>query len=106
MDEQGVYHVGKPAIDEINQRSPYRRLWIDQYSGTIIHARERDSRTSGDIFIEWLYPLHTGEAFGFVGQLIILSSGLVPLMLYVTGVIRWLQKRKARKLKELRLSLE
>lgn len=94
-DDQGVYQVGKPAIDEINQRSPYRRLWIDQYSGEIIHERERGSRTAGDIFVEWLYPLHSGEAFGFTGQFIIFISGLVPLVLYVTGVIRWLQKRKA-----------
>jgi uncharacterized iron-regulated membrane protein len=102
IDERGVYQVGKPANDEINQRSPYRRLWIDQYSGKIIQARERGSRSAGEIFVEWLYPLHTGEAFGFVGQLIILSSGLVPLMLYVTGIIRWLQKRKAHKLKTTR----
>ena len=101
-NERGVYQVGKPASDEVNQRSPYRRLWIDQYSGKIIHARERGSRTSGDIFVEWLYPLHTGEAFGFIGQLIILFAGLTPLLLYVTGIIRWLQKRKALKLKTIR----
>jgi uncharacterized iron-regulated membrane protein len=94
-DERDVYQVAKPAIDEINQRSPFRRLWIDRYSGKIIHERERIDRTMGDIFVEWLYPLHTGEAFGFTGQLVIFISGLVPLMLYVTGVIRWLHKRKA-----------
>jgi uncharacterized iron-regulated membrane protein len=87
--------VGKPASDEINQRSPYRRLWIDQYSGKIIHEKVRDTSTAGDIFVEWLYPLHTGEAFGFTGQIIILISGFVPLMLYATGVMRWRQKLKA-----------
>ncbi|MCX7092388.1 MAG: PepSY-associated TM helix domain-containing protein [Methylobacter sp.] len=104
-NEQGVYFVGKPEIDEINPKGSYRRLWIDQYSGEILHARERGSRTAGDIFVQWLYPLHTGEAFGFIGQLIILFAGLMPLILYVTGVIRWLQKRKARKLKSVRQSL-
>jgi uncharacterized iron-regulated membrane protein len=94
-NERGVYVVGKREFDEVNQSFPYRRLWLDQYSGKIIHKLERGNHTPGDIFIEWLYPLHTGEAFGFTGQLIILSSGLIPLMLYVTGVIRWLQKRKA-----------
>ncbi|MCX7101186.1 MAG: PepSY-associated TM helix domain-containing protein [Methylobacter sp.] len=94
-NEQGVYVVGKREFDEVNQSFPYRRLWLDQYSGKIIHKLERGNRTPGDIFIEWLYPLHTGEAFGFTGQLIILSSGLIPLMLYMTGIIRWLQKRKA-----------
>ena len=97
-NERGVYQVGKPASDELNQRSPFRRLWIDQYSGKIIHERQRGSRTAGDIFVEWLYPLHTGEAFGFIGPLIVLISGWVPLMFYVTGFIRWLQKRKAHKI--------
>jgi uncharacterized iron-regulated membrane protein len=95
--EQGVYFVGKRASDEVNQKQSYRRLWIDQYSGKILHERKADTRTVGDIFVEWLYPLHTGEAFGFMGQLIILLSGLLPLLLYVTGVIRWLQKHKAKK---------
>jgi uncharacterized iron-regulated membrane protein len=95
-NEQDVYVVGKRESDEVNQKSPFRRLWIDQYSGKIIHERDHNNRTMGDIFVEWLYPLHSGEAFGFTGQLIILVSGLLPLVLYVTGVIRWLQKRRAR----------
>jgi uncharacterized iron-regulated membrane protein len=95
QDEQGVYLVGKRGSDEINRKSPARRLWIDQYSGKILHARDRGRRTAGDIFVEWLYPLHTGEAFGGAGQTVILIAGLIPLILYVTGIIRWLQKRKA-----------
>jgi uncharacterized iron-regulated membrane protein len=94
-DDWGVYLVGKRASDEANRKAAYRRLWIDQYSGKILHEREQGARTAGDIFEEWIHPLHTGEAFGFIGQLIILISGLVPLILYVTGTIRWLQKRKA-----------
>ncbi|MDP2097888.1 MAG: PepSY-associated TM helix domain-containing protein [Methylobacter sp.] len=94
-NERGVYVVGKREVDEVNRKSPYRRLWIDQYSGAIIHERTGNSRSAGDIFVEWLYPLHSGEAFGFTGQLIILISGLIPLVLYVTGVIRWLHKQGA-----------
>jgi uncharacterized iron-regulated membrane protein len=94
-NERGVYVVGKREVDEVNRKSPYRRLWIDQYSGAIIHERTGNSRSEGDIFVEWLYPLHSGEAFGFTGQLIILISGLIPLVLYVTGVIRWLHKQGA-----------
>ena len=94
-DEKDVYVVGKREIGEVNRKSPFRRLWLDQYSGKIIDERESASRTAGDIFVEWLYPLHTGEVFGFTGQIIILISGLIPLVLYVTGVIRWLHKQGA-----------
>jgi uncharacterized iron-regulated membrane protein len=96
QNEQDVYVVGKRASDEVNQHHPYRQLWIDQYSGNIVHSQDASSRTAGDVFDEWLYPLHTGEAFGLTGQLIILLLGLIPLVLYVTGVMRWLQKRTAR----------
>ena len=98
-NENDVYLVGKREINEVNLKIPYRSLWLDQYSGKIIHAQDSNTRTAGDIFVEWLYPLHTGEAFGVTGQLIILISGLMPVTLYVTGFIRWLQKRRAKKLK-------
>jgi uncharacterized iron-regulated membrane protein len=96
-NDQGVYVVGKAEIGEVNKKFPYRRLWIDQYSGKIIHEVEQRNRSVGDLFIEWIYPLHTGEAFGFTGQMIILISGLIPTALYVTGFIRWRQKRRAAK---------
>lgn len=94
-DERGVYFVGKRANDEVNLRQPYRQLWIDQYDGRIIQERNPLARSAGDVFLEWLYPLHTGEAFAAIGQSIVLLMGLLPLLLYVTGVIRWLQKRRA-----------
>ena len=94
---RGVYFVGKRHSDEVNQNQPYRRLWIDQYSGKFLHETSRDTQTFGDIFVEWLYPLHTGEAFGLTGQIIVLVTGVVPLLLYVTGIIRWLQKRRVKK---------
>ena len=99
-DEKDVYLVGKRETNEVNQKIPYRSLWLDQYSGKILHARENRTATAGDTFEQWLYPLHTGEAFGLTGQIIILITGLVPLLLYVTGVIRWLQKRRAEKARD------
>jgi uncharacterized iron-regulated membrane protein len=95
-DEQGVYLVGKRTSDEANRKGAYRRLWIDQYSGKILHVREHDTQTTGDSLVEWLYPLHTGEAFGVAGQIVILILGVMPLILYWTGFTRWLQKRKAK----------
>ena len=97
QNENDVYLVGKREVNEVNLKIPYRSLWIDQYSGKILHVRENRTATAGDTFEQWLYPLHSGEAFGLTGQSIILVIGLIPLMLYVTGVISWLQKRRAKK---------
>ncbi|MDP3009612.1 MAG: PepSY-associated TM helix domain-containing protein [Methylococcales bacterium] len=55
----------------------------------------KDARQSGagDTFITWLHPLHSGEIAGLTGRWIIFISGFIPVVLYVTGFIRWRQKR-------------
>jgi uncharacterized iron-regulated membrane protein len=93
--ERGVYRIVKGAPQEINRTRPRRTLWLDQYSGKIVQERDPADDSVGDVFLQWLYPLHNGEAFGLIGRIIIVITGLAPLLLYVTGVIRWLQKRKA-----------
>lgn len=97
QNSDDVYFIGKRTANEVNQHHPYRQLWIDQYSGNILHTQDASTRTAGDVIDEWIRPLHTGEAFGLTGQLIILVLGLIPSALYVTGFIRWLQKRNAKK---------
>jgi len=95
MGPEGIYVVGKHADDEVNQAGTYRNVTIDQYSGEVLHVQDRKTFTAGETFLEWQYPLHSGEAFGNAGRAFILLMGFVPLILYVTGFIRWRQKRRA-----------
>lgn len=94
---EGVYAVGKLAESEPNRSSTYRNVTIDQYSGQILHVQDRAKFTAGETFLEWQYPLHCGEAFGNPGRAFVMFMGVVPLTLYVTGYLRWRQKRRARK---------
>jgi uncharacterized iron-regulated membrane protein len=48
-----------------------------------------------DVFMQWQWPLHSGQAFGWTGRILVFITGLICPVLLVTGVIRWLQKRKA-----------
>lgn len=41
-----------------------------------------------------ILPLHTGEAFGLAGQLLLFTGGLALAALAVTGPILWLMRRK------------
>jgi uncharacterized iron-regulated membrane protein len=93
----GVYVVGKQAADEPNRFSTSRNVTIDQYSGHVLYMQDRAKFTRGEKFLEWLYPLHSGEAFGNAGRAFIMVMGFVPLILYVTGFMRWRQKRRGRK---------
>jgi uncharacterized iron-regulated membrane protein len=95
---EGVYVVGKQSRDEPNRTKTFRNASIDLYSGQALHVQDRRDFTAGERFIEWLYPLHSGEAFGEIGRPLALLIGLAPLALYVTGFLRWRHKRRARKL--------
>ena len=74
----------------------FRNVSLDQYSGQTVVGQDRKSFTAGERFLEWLFPLHSGEAFGAIGRPLTLLFGLIPLALYVTGFIRWRQKRRSR----------
>jgi len=94
---EGVYVVGKQADGEPNRASTNRNVTIDQYSGQVLHVQDRKNFTAGETFLEWQYPLHCGEAFGNAGRAFIMMTGFVPLILYVTGFLRWRQKRRAKR---------
>jgi uncharacterized iron-regulated membrane protein len=95
--EDGVYIVGKRSDDEVNRSEPKHLAAVDQYSGEILQIQNPRDYSAGETFLEWQFPLHTGEAFGDMGRAFIALMGLVPALLYATGVLRWLQKRRARR---------
>jgi uncharacterized iron-regulated membrane protein len=94
-DATGSYRVMVYQPGEPSKRFPKTTLWINQYSGAILSVRNPAKHSAGDNFLSWLHPLHSGEIAGMPGRWLVLASGFVPLMLYVTGFIRWRQKRRA-----------
>jgi uncharacterized iron-regulated membrane protein len=91
----GVYMIGKRIDNEVNQATTSRQLVIDQYSGSVLASRDPRNFSAGEHFLEWQYPLHSGEAFGNAGRAFMVAFGFVPLILFVTGFIRWRHKKVA-----------
>lgn len=89
-----LYQDGEPS-----RRFPKTMVWLDQYSGKVLAVREPASGSTSDTFLSWMHPLHSGEIAGLTGRIIILACGLLPLILFYTGVIRWFLKRKAKRRK-------
>jgi uncharacterized iron-regulated membrane protein len=94
--QEGVYCISKRQSGEANYRWPRSKVWIDQYSGKVLAVQDPNKFTAGETFLNVLWPLHNGEAFGLAGRIVWCVMGFAPLVLYTTGVIRWLQKRKAK----------
>ncbi len=93
---EGVYKVMKKDVTELSRFVGYRDIAVDQYSGEIVKVYDKSTGSNGDIFLDWQWPLHSGYAFGWTGRMLVFLSGLACPVLYVTGVIRWLQKRRAK----------
>ena len=58
--------------------------------------RDGLAESGGDTILNWLHPLHGGEAFGMAGRLLAFVAGLVPAALFVTGLLRWTRRRQRR----------
>lgn len=50
--------------------------------------------TGGDAFLSWMFPLHSGEAFGTAHRVFMTVAGLLPLGFFVTGLLLWLRRRR------------
>jgi len=93
-----TYTVCKDGVAEAGSLLHRRCVVIDQYSGAILDVDDPSDRsaTAGEVFTHWQWPLHSGQAFGWSGRMLVFVSGLACPLLFVTGLIRWLQKRRAK----------
>jgi uncharacterized iron-regulated membrane protein len=91
---QGVYQVRLYQAGEVGRRFPKTMVWIEQFTGEVLAVRDAKKDVFGDTVVAWLHPLHNGEAFGLLGRWLIFLSGFVPLILFITGIMRWRHKQK------------
>ena len=70
---------------------------MDRYTGEYLDIDDPAKGTAGEIFTHWQWPLHSGQAFGMTGRILVFLTGLACPVLFVTGVVRWLQKRRVKK---------
>lgn len=94
-DRTDVFQVMKRDVSELSRFVGYRDIAVDQYSGEILKVYDSGTGSNADVFYDWQWPLHSGHAFGWPGRILVLLSGLACPLLFVTGMIRWLQKRRA-----------
>lgn len=99
-DATGVYLVGRRDVPGLSAFWSERMVAVDQYRGVILDVRAPDKRRSaGETFLDWQWPLHSGQAFGLPGRLMVFLSGLACPVIYVTGVLMWWRKRRSRRMR-------
>jgi len=61
---EGVYVIEKRQDGEASRRRPRSKVWLDQYSGRVLAVEDPNRFTAGETFLNVMWPLHSGEAFG------------------------------------------
>jgi uncharacterized iron-regulated membrane protein len=77
-------------------------VWLHPATGKLLLERSARTRTNGEGFMHWLFPLHTGTAFGVPGRIAMCVAGGAPFVLVFTGLWVWLRKRRAAAFEERR----
>ena len=91
--DTGIYRINLRQGFEINQRHPYTTVWVDRWSGQIKEVRNPAQFSKAETVATWMWPLHTGEAFGATGRFLWFLAGQSLFFLYISGLMRWLYRR-------------
>lgn len=68
--------------------------WIDPASGSILAAHDASTMpVASRLMFGWIFPTHTGDIAGHPGRAVMFAAGLLPLLLFATGVYLWYVKR-------------
>jgi uncharacterized iron-regulated membrane protein len=76
--------------------------WVHPVTAELLVERSDRTRNAGETLMHWLFPLHSGTAFGTPGMVAMCLTGLTPLLLVGTGLWVWLKKRRGEKIGEKR----
>ncbi len=96
-DANAAYMLRIYRPGDISHRFANHKVWVDQYSGQLLAVKTIVAHSHSERFMQWLHPLHNGEAFGLPGRIAVAVCGLLPLLLFITGLQRWRQKQRSQR---------
>jgi uncharacterized iron-regulated membrane protein len=96
--EFGVYGVGFYAPGNSHGDGGLGNPWLyyDSRSGDLVGTDIPGQGSAGDLFLQAMFPLHSGRIAGLPGRILVSLCGLAVAVLSVTGVLIWAKKRRAR----------
>jgi len=71
-------------------------LYFDSRTGEPAGADIPGTGSAGDLFMQSMFPLHSGRILGVTGRALMSAMGVLIAMLSVTGVLIWWRKHIAR----------
>ena len=100
--EQAAYSVGffRPGARHGDGGLGNTWLHVDARTGRLIGEVVPGQGSAGDVFMQALFPVHSGRILGWPGRVLVSLLGVAVAALSVTGVLLWARKRRARRVAE------
>lgn len=90
----GSFRLRMRVPGDPSPRFPHSFVWIDSASGKVLAVHDARAVPSGSAVNGWIHALHDGSAGGLAGRILVVLSGLVPAILFATGLARWHARRR------------
>lgn len=87
--QEPIYEIRLRQANEVHRGDGATKVSIDAHRGQIVRISDPLQGQSGDRLLSWLFPLHTGMAFGVAGRIFICCFGLLPLFMMWSGWRMW-----------------
>jgi uncharacterized iron-regulated membrane protein len=91
----GTFRIRARVPGDPNERFPYSYAFIDQYSGEVVAVHDARAGSAGNTASNWIRPLHDASVCGLPTRILGVVIGLLPLPLFITGLLRWRIRRRA-----------
>lgn len=89
----GTYRLRMQVRGDPSFRFPHSFVWVDAATGEALAVHDGRDAAAGSMVNNWVHPLHDGSAGGLAGRILAAFTGLVPLILFMTGLMRWRTRR-------------
>lgn len=85
----GNYRLRIQVPGDPSSRFPHSFVWVEDTTGKVLAVQDARNAPAGTTVNNWVHPLHDGSVAGPWGRSLVALSGLLPLLLFVTGWLRW-----------------
>lgn len=74
-------------------RFPGSFVFVDRYASTVLAVHDVRRGNPGTTVLSWVRALHDGTVGGLATRVLAMLLGLVPAILFVTGILHWRRRR-------------